>query len=70
MCKHCFGVQLLPNPPLCSSTLFSPSSILCMASVPDGTMRHGDERKDAEMHRYVQALFWSAVVAACTVNIM
>jgi hypothetical protein len=27
MCKHCFGVQLLQNPPLCSSTT---QSALCI----------------------------------------
>jgi hypothetical protein len=39
-----------------------------MASVPDGTVRHVDQREDEEMHRYVQALFWSAVVAVSTVK--
>jgi hypothetical protein len=38
-----------------------------MASVPDGAVRHGDEREDKEMHRYLLALFWSAVVAESTV---
>ena len=38
-----------------------------MASVPDGTVRHGDEREDKEMHRYVLALFWRSVVAESTV---
>ncbi len=38
-----------------------------MASVPDRAVHHGDEREDEEMHRYVLALFWSAVVAESTV---
>ncbi len=38
-----------------------------MATVPDGAVSQVDESEDKEMHRYVKALFWSVVVAACTV---
>ncbi len=38
-----------------------------MTSVPDGAVRHVNEREDKEIHRYVQALLWRAVVAESTV---
>jgi hypothetical protein len=41
MCKHRFGVQLLQNPPLCSSTEYDPKqSVKVLQYMVSNTTRH------------------------------